>query len=632
MAKFTNGHGLKADSNGTGLGLSTHKHSNGTSLGAKELSPTWEGHQRSEVTRILVQSLNELGYHTAARTLSIESGFQVEGSLVSAFRSYVMAGNWAETESLLFGHRQEFATDSASRGLPLVDGINDEQLKFWIRQQKYLELLEKRDLSGALLVLRQELTPLNQDSDRLHSLTGLLMCPSAEDLRVQANWDGASGESRRFLLSELSKAISPTVMIPEHRLANLFDQVKHQWIDNCLYHNTTESPSLYVDHVCDRSDFPCFADVSFNEHEGEVWYVAFSNGGKFLATAGSDKFVHVYEIQKDGFSQFLKLKEHGSGVCFLAWSPDDSKLITCTRESDNKLRVLDIESNGQLICEVSRYDAPTTAACWLPDNESFVVSSLDIHHSIEIHSIREGLLYRFSGEHLRVYDLALSPDNTRLVALTEHQMIVYDFVSKQRIREYSFLDGPAPDSGMTGGGIDHDVHRDGDAISNSQRARQRRGNSSSRHHAHAGDSGTIYHGSNRQPPRPCLTSVSISSDSQYMLISQNPNWIRMMEIDTGEEVRVFDGHKQEQFMIRSSWGGASEAFVASGSEGLSLTFTLVSFAEFLGIDNRIYVWRASTGQLVERLDGHTACVNCIAWNPVFPGMFASASDDGSVKV
>jgi WD40 repeat protein len=257
-----------------------------------------------------------------------------------------MAGNWAETESLLFGdsHVSGLGKPSGGQGLPLVDGVDVDQLKFWIRQQKYLELLEGRNLSGALIVLRQELTPLNQDPDRLHALTSLLMCPSAEDLREQAHWDGASGESRRLLLSELLRAISPAIMIPEHRLANIFDQVKKQWTDGCLHHNTTESPSLYIDHSCDRGDFPCFADVSFNEHEGEVWYVAFSNAGKFLATAGSDKFVHIYEIQKDGFSRFLRLEEHGAGVCFLAWSPNDSKLITCTREPECQLRVLDIEN------------------------------------------------------------------------------------------------------------------------------------------------------------------------------------------------------------------------------------------------------------------------------------------------
>jgi WD40 repeat protein len=52
----------------------------------------------------------------------------------------------------------------------------------------------------------------------------------------------------------------------------------------------------------------------------------------------------------------------------------------------------------------------------------------------------------------------------------------------------------------------------------------------------------------------------------------------------------------------------------------------------LWIDNNIYIWRASTGQLIDRLEGHDSCVNCVSWNPVIPGIFASASDDGTVKV
>lgn len=32
----------------------------------------------------------------------------------------------------------------------------------------------------------------------------LIMCTSIEELRNQADWDGADGQSRKFLLSELS--------------------------------------------------------------------------------------------------------------------------------------------------------------------------------------------------------------------------------------------------------------------------------------------------------------------------------------------------------------------------------------------------------------------------------------------
>jgi hypothetical protein len=34
------------------------------------------------------------------------------------------------------------------------------------------------------------------------------MCPSSDDLKAQAKWDGADGESRHLLLSELSRRLS----------------------------------------------------------------------------------------------------------------------------------------------------------------------------------------------------------------------------------------------------------------------------------------------------------------------------------------------------------------------------------------------------------------------------------------
>lgn len=38
-------------------------------------------------------------------------------------------------------------------------------------------------------------------------LCSLMMCQSAEDLKYQAQWDGAAGESRSYLLSELSSKL-----------------------------------------------------------------------------------------------------------------------------------------------------------------------------------------------------------------------------------------------------------------------------------------------------------------------------------------------------------------------------------------------------------------------------------------
>ena len=129
-------------------------------------------------------------------------------------------------------------------------------------------------------------------------------------------------------------------MIPPHRLADLLDQVHRGQISRCLYHNPANRrpPSLFVDHMCDQSDFPLRTSVELSQNEGEVWFVDFSHNGKYLAACGESRTVLVYETQS--FDIRHKLLEHGSHVVYVTWSPDDSKLITCCR--DAKARVWDM--------------------------------------------------------------------------------------------------------------------------------------------------------------------------------------------------------------------------------------------------------------------------------------------------
>jgi WD repeat-containing protein 26 len=128
-------------------------------------------------------------------------------------------------------------------------------------------------------------------------------------------------------------------MIPEHRLATLLDQLKQYQISKCLYHNSSTPPSLFSDHMCDRNQFPLRNILELPVDTGEVWYVTFSHNGRRLAASGEHATVVIYDTST--FQVRHRLADHTNHVPYLAWSPDDSKLITCSH--DHRAKVWDAE-------------------------------------------------------------------------------------------------------------------------------------------------------------------------------------------------------------------------------------------------------------------------------------------------
>ncbi|CEG62983.1 hypothetical protein RMATCC62417_00203 [Rhizopus microsporus] len=318
--------------------------------------------KKEELVRLMMQSLIDLGYQNTATCLQAESGISLESDIVSHFRSSILNGDWFLAETLL-------------SDMPFVNHNPNviAKVQFLIRQQKFLELLEQNETMKALYVLRNEITPLGENTDRLHQLSSLVLCSSIEDVMAQAQWDGTKGSSREQLLIELQDYIDSSAMIPKHRLLSLINQAIEWQKRQCLYHNPRRDMdfSLFSDHVCDRDVFPSHMIKVLHGHIDEIWHVAYSNNGKYLASVSKDKSCIIWDMELLEQMQSFRSEVSGS---YCAWSPDDSKLLVCG--TDNAVRLWD-PLNGVLLHTFTQHKDQVTSAVWLPDNEHFITGACE---------------------------------------------------------------------------------------------------------------------------------------------------------------------------------------------------------------------------------------------------------------
>ncbi|RDB21395.1 WD repeat-containing protein 26 [Hypsizygus marmoreus] len=541
---------------------------------------------REEFVRLVIQSLRDVGYIESAATLEAESGYTMEAPEVSDFRRYVLEGSWAKAEASLL-----------RLGVSEEEGLWDA--KFLISQQKYLELLEAGRTTSALHVLRNELAPLNVDSDQLHTLSSFIMCSEPDDLRQRAGWDGASGASRRQLLANLQRYIPSSIMIPQRRFAALLQQARSYQQQRCVYHNSPSNSmvfSLYADHQCDKSAFPRITTTILEVHTDEVWNLEWSHDGFYLASTSKDKTAIIWRLAYDAesvpeWTPHHILKDHPFPVGCLAWSKDDSILLT---SAENFIKLWNTKT-GLCLRTLDNHTETVTALAWLPDGSGFISGGLD--RQIFQWDADGSLRDKWGATAIRVTDLAVTPDFTRLVTVGMHHL-----PSMSSVGEAS---GPTRDT---------QAHP-GDAAAGSGNGAGMTGSRSSENRMIIYDLATKQIVSSIRLEGE-LTSVKVSQNSQYALINNAYDEIHLWDLNAGRLARKYTGQRQGRHVIRSCFGGADGNFVVSGSE-----------------DGNVYVWHRDSGALLEVLSGHgEGSVNSVAWNPRNERMFASCSDDRTIRI
>ena len=244
------------------------------------------------------------------------------------------------------------------------------------------------------------------------------------------------------------------------------------------------------------------------EHTGEVWHVRFSPDGTKLASASQDKTAIIYDTQT--FEIIHRLKDHSKEVTSIAWSPDSTKLITCSK--DSKARVWDVETGNCLVTFEHRTgdsQYAITEAAWAPDSIQFVTASHDRKSTLcHWRTMNSDPIYVWP-EGFRTDSVAITPDGRRVVvADTDSRLHCFDF---RNHREEFVLHLPCR-----------------------------------------------------------VTGLSISKDSNFVLMNLAHGEVHMLDLHTRDTVRRFIGQHQGNFMIRNCFGGAAENFVLSGSKGKHL--------------------------------------------------------------
>uniref|UniRef100_A0A8C9VI52 WD repeat-containing protein 26 n=1 Tax=Scleropages formosus TaxID=113540 RepID=A0A8C9VI52_SCLFO len=557
-AVVAHANGLVSGTNGAGAAGNSDSESNGVSAApSAALGPSGKPKRRfsqsdEDLIRLIGQHLHGLGLNQTVDLLMQESGCRLEHSAATKFRNHVMEGEWDKAESDLNELKALMHSPSA-----IVVSQNCIRMKFLLLQQKYLEYLEDGKVLEALQVLRGELTPLKYNTDRIHVLSGYLMCSHAEDLRAKAEWEGKGAVSRCRLLDKLQTYLPPSVMLPPRRLQTLLRQAVELQRDRCLYHNTAldgnlDSVSLLIDHVCSRKHFPCTTQQVLTEHCNEVWFCRFSNDGTKLATGSKDATVIIWQVDPDTHQlRVLRtLEGHAYGVSYLAWSPDDTYLVACGPDDCSELWVWNVQT-GVLRTKMSQsHEDSLTSVAWNPDGRRFVTGG------------QRGQFYQCdldgnlldSWEGVRVQCLWCLNDGRTVLASDTHQ----------RIRGYNFED-------LTDRNIVQEDHP--------------------------------------------IMSFTVSKNGRLALLNVATQGVHLWDLQDRALVRKYQGVTQGFYTIHSCFGGLNEDFIASGSE-----------------DHKVYIWHKRSELPIAELSGHTRTVNCVSWNPVYPGFMASASDDGTVRI
>lgn len=605
------------------------------------------------MTRLLLQTLLEYGFPTAAQALEKESGVELEPRAVRQLMRAVEEGRWAAAGELL-----------SAAGL---EGGELAQARFLLAQQQYLELLEARRLPEALACLRQEVaSACTAGGEReLQRLSGLLACRDGAAALRAAGWHAGPAAARRAVVAQRLRALLPAWAAPSSgRLEALARQAWELQAERCAQHVPGATFSLLRDHSCAHRESRLRPAALLEGHRDEVWSIAFSRDGRLLATGGRDGRLLFYRIpppppppapsaSSSSSSSSASAPNAAEAVGNEAWRPEaageveaahghavlqvcfapaeggSASWLLLSAGADHVARLWRLLPGAggaalRINC-VARLAAHADAVCgaaWSSASR-FVTASLD--GSVRLWQLQEA--EPPAVRQLRAWKL----DRVNDIAIAPGTRFLYLACQGRRIFRLPLLDPPAPASHATHSSAPRQA-RPPPSPPVEQPGEEEEEEEEELEHD-VGSPAPEGEGEEEvvvaEGPEAGGVEELVSAVGQVaaLAVSEDGRWL-VGSVAQQSELLVWDlrthppapparlsGHRQSRYVLRCAFGGGRDQLLASGSE-----------------DSCVYVWHRDSRRLLARLPGHAGTVNSVQFSPADPNLLASASDDRTVRL
>jgi serine/threonine protein kinase len=150
--------------------------------------------------------------------------------------------------------------------------------------------------------------------------------------------------------------------------------------------------------------------TTYGGHTSPVWSLAWSPDGKHIASGGSDHSLRIWNVHT-GRKVFINRDRYGV-VHAVAWSPDGKRIASGS--GDAKVRVWEV-STGRHLLTCHGHASIVYAVAWSPDGKYIASGSSDMAvHVWQALTGRDAFAYH--GHTDAVYSVAWSPDGQRLAS------------------------------------------------------------------------------------------------------------------------------------------------------------------------------------------------------------------------